>query len=320
MRNPWRLAVVASAELHGHLGDDDLNAVVSTLRIACRVPMAVINVVSENLQTYPAEIGVGAPCTSMPDGLSFCAEVVDTGAPLAVADAAQHPVYAQNPMVLDGVIRAYAGVPLLDDGVVLGSVSVFDDQARVFSAEDLEVLHHQAQLASSVLALRRSARTDGLTGLPNRGFYLDRVERGLARLARHADTLAVMYLDVDAFKALNDSRGHAAGDAVLVELARRVRGVLRPSDMLGRLGGDEFVVLCEELHDIAEAEAIAERVLAALRRPWQLDGVVLSVGASVGVAVTTTATTRAVDLIRQADGAMYAAKQAGGQRWVLARD
>lgn len=106
--------------MHGHLGDLELNAVVATLRIACAVPIAVVNIVTENMQTYPAEVGVGAPCTTVPDAVSFCAEVVDTRAPLAISDAREHPVYAQNPMVVDGVVGAYAGVPLVDDGVVLG--------------------------------------------------------------------------------------------------------------------------------------------------------------------------------------------------------
>jgi len=171
VRNPQRLRAVAAAELHGHLDDPDLDAVVATLRLACGVPMAVINIVTENLQTYPAEVGVGAPCTQVPDGLSFCAEVVDSGLALAVADAAAHPVYSRNPMVLDGVIGAYAGVPLVDDGVVLGSVSIFGGSARKFSAEVLDIRGLQTRLASSVLALRRSARTDVLTGCPTETFF-----------------------------------------------------------------------------------------------------------------------------------------------------
>ena len=182
--DPHRLAAVARAELHGHLGDQDLNAVVASLRIGCSVPIAVINVVTVNTQTYPAEVGVGAPCTTVPDALSFCAEVVNSRSSVAVYDARSHPVYAQNPMVLDGIIGAYAGVPLVDDGFVLGSVSIFNSQPREFTEEHLELLQHQARLASSVLALRRTARTDVLTGLPNRGLFLDRLSRSLARLDR----------------------------------------------------------------------------------------------------------------------------------------
>jgi GAF domain-containing protein len=159
VRDFRRLDAVAQAELAGHLGDPALNAIVATLRIACRVPIAVINVVTQDLQTYPAEVGVGAPCTTVPDEVSFCAHVVETRAPVMVVDAAQHPTYAQNPLVLDGVVGAYAGFPLVDDGYVLGSVSIFDSRARVFTMDELALLAHQARLASAVLALRRVARS-----------------------------------------------------------------------------------------------------------------------------------------------------------------
>jgi diguanylate cyclase (GGDEF)-like protein len=309
---------VADAELRGHLGDGDLDAVVATLRLACDVPIAVVNIVSANQQTYPAEVGVGAPCTSVPDELSFCAEVVDTGRSLAVPDAAKHPVYAQNPMVLDGVIGAYAGVPLVDEGVVLGSVSIFDARPREFSSGDLEVLRLQAQLASSVLALRRSARTDALTGLPNRPAYVERLTRALRRLERHPGGVAVMFLDVDGFKAINDELGHEAGDQVLVELGRRLDAVMRPSDTLARFGGDEFVVLCLDLEQTDDAETLAARMVSAAEAPFALDGLVVPVGISIGIAATRSAQCDPVALLRAADDAMYLAKELPGSQWCVA--
>ncbi|MEO6145195.1 MAG: diguanylate cyclase [Dermatophilaceae bacterium] len=205
VRDPRRLKAVADAHLSGHLGDPDLDAVVATLRLACGAPIAVVNIVTADQQTYAAEVGVGAPCTSVPDELSFCAEVVDTGRAMTVSDAAAHVVYSQNPLVLGGIIGAYAGVPLVDNGMVLGSVAIFDDHARVFSADVLDILRHQGQLAGSVLALRRSARMDTLTGLPNRALYGDRLAGALARLERHGGMLCVMYLDIDNFKIINDT-------------------------------------------------------------------------------------------------------------------
>lgn len=317
--NPARLQAVAEAELSGHLNDRDLNAIVATLRLACDVPIAVINVVSANRQTYPAEVGIGAPCTLVPDGLSFCAEVVDTGRALAVSDAATHPVYSRNPMVRDGVIGSYAGVPLVDVGVVLGSVSIFDSTPRVFSHGDLEILRHQATLASSVLALRRSARTDALTGLPNRALYLDRLGRALARLERHPGQIAVLYLDVDGFKCFNDSWGHEVGDRVLVELARRLRGALRPSDTLARFGGDEFVVLCEDLAGPDAAALVLARLVGAASEPWTVGGRQLVVDVSIGVTVTDSPRANAAALLHDADAAMYEAKDSAGSCWVAAR-
>jgi diguanylate cyclase (GGDEF)-like protein len=315
--NPRRLRAVDDAELLGHLGDPDLDAVVGTLRLACGVPIAVVNIVRSNLQTYPAEVGVGAPCTEVPDGLSFCAEVVDTGRALAVADAAQHPVYSRNPMVLDGVVGAYAGLPLVDNGVVLGSVSIFDGVAREFSPEVLEILGYQTQLAASVLALRRKSRTDVLTGLPNRERLLDRLRLALTRLDRHPGLACVLYFDVDDFKGINDTHGHAAGDSVLVELGRRLLTVLRPTDTVSRFGGDEFVAVCEDLKSVSDAEQLTGRIAQAITADWIINGQRLSVDVSIGCALTASSTSQPTMLLHLADEAMYQAKQLPGTRSVV---
>lgn len=315
--NPERLRAVAEAELRGHLGDPDLDAIVGTLRLAAGVPIAVINIVRSNVQTYPAEVGVGAPCTEVPDGLSFCAEVVDTGLSLAVADAATHPVYGRNPMVLEGVIGAYAGVPLVDNGVVLGSVSIFDGTAREFSGEVLKILDYQARLAASVLALRRQARTDVLTGLPNRARLLDHLRSAIARLDRHPGLACVLYFDVDEFKDINDTYGHATGDGVLVELGTRLLSVLRPTDTLSRFGGDEFVAVCEDLKSVDGAERLAGRLVQAITADWHIDGQRLNVDVSIGCALTASPTTQPTMLLHDADEAMYRAKQLPGTQSVV---
>ena len=318
VRNPARLKAVADAELHGHLSDPDLDAVVGTLRLACAVPMAVINIVTANLQTYPAEVGVGAPCTQVPDTVSFCARVVETGLALAVEDAAEHPVYSRNPLVLDGVVGAYAGVPLIDNGVVLGSVSIFDGAARTFSPDVLEILAFQARLAASVLALRRKARTDVLTGLPNRGVLLERLRLAIARLDRNPGMACVLYLDIDNFKGINDDFGHTAGDAVLVALGRRLLPALRPTDTLSRFGGDEFVAVCEGLNSLDDAEALAARIVEAVSGPWHFGSQPLTVEISMGCALTSSSKAQAVMLLHDADEAMYRAKQHAGTRTVVA--
>jgi diguanylate cyclase (GGDEF)-like protein len=316
--DPRRLKAVADADLGGHLGDPDLDAVVATLRLACESPIVVVNIVSVDLQTYAAEVGVGAPCTSVPDPLSFCAEVVNTGRAMTVTDAAAHAVYSQNPMVLGGVIGAYAGVPLVDNGTVLGSVAIFDDHAREFSADALDILRHQGQLAGSVLALRRSARMDALTGLPNRALYADRLAGALARLERHGGMVCVMYLDIDDFKTINDTFGHGGGDDILVELGKRMTSVLRPTDTLARFGGDEFVILCEDLGSVGDAEQLAARMVAAATEPWEIQGRFMPVHVSIGLAMTESAGAEASALLGDADAAMYLAKKVPGSASVMA--
>jgi len=316
VRNETRLRAVADAKIQGHLDDQGLDAVVATLHIACRVPIAVVNIVTVDLQTYPAEVGVGAPCTMVVDELSFCAHVVERGSALRVVDAATHPVFFQNPLVAAGAIGAYAGEPLLDNGYVIGAVSIFDNKAREFTAAELEILRHQALLASTVLALRRSARSDVLTGLPNRGLFLDRLTRALGRLERQRLVVAVMYLDVDEFKGLNDKFGHDVGDKVLIELSARLSAVIRSTDTLARFGGDEFVAVCE-VPGGDQAAQIAKHMMTAVNNQWIIDGQVIPVSISIGVALAGSHEALPADLLRDADDAMYQAKKRPGSAWVL---
>ena len=317
VRTEIRLRAVADAQIEGHLGDQGLDAVVATLHIACRVPIAVVNIVTVDLQTYPAEVGVGAPCTMVVDQLSFCAHVVERGSALRVVDAATDPVFFQNPLVQAGAVGAYAGEPLLDNGFVIGAVSIFDNKAREFTPAELEILRHQALLASTVLALRRSARSDVLTGLPNRGLFLDRLTRALGRLDRQHAMVAVMYLDIDEFKGLNDKFGHDVGDKVLIELTNRLSAVIRSTDTLARFGGDEFVAVCEGLDGPLDARQIGTHMIAAVNNQWIIDGQVIPVSISIGVALAASHEELPADLLRDADDAMYQAKKRPGSAWVL---
>lgn len=169
--------------------------------------------------------------------------------------------------------------------------------------------------------LTRQALYDSLTDLPNRAMLLDRIQTALSRLARRPGdgALAIMFCDLDGFKAVNDAHGHAAGDALLVEVAHRLTHVMRPSDTVARLGGDEFVILCENLADPIEITRIAGRVEAAISAPiWWL-GQSLNVTASVGIAFGS-GVRSAEELIRHADTAMYQAKQLGKDRYEVFDD
>ncbi len=154
--------------------------------------------------------------------------------------------------------------------------------------------------------------TTSCTGLANRTLLTDRVEQAVVRTGRRAGLVAVLFIDVDQFKLVNDSLGHTTGDSLLVEVADRIRGAVRADDTVARFGGDEFVVLCEGLHDREEALEVAGRVLDAVSQPVHLAGRPMVVTCSVGVAFSPAETGDA--LLRDADIAMYRAKEQGRAR------
>ncbi len=159
--------------------------------------------------------------------------------------------------------------------------------------------------------LTHRATHDALTGLPNRALFLARLDRALGRLRGGGAACAVLFLDLDHFKRVNDEHGHGAGDQLLVAVAARLHHVVRPGDTLSRLGGDEFVVLLEGLSDADEAAAVAGRLAAALSAPFSIDGYRHAVTASVGIAPGRPGHARPEDLLRDADAALYHAKEAG---------
>jgi diguanylate cyclase (GGDEF)-like protein/PAS domain S-box-containing protein len=162
--------------------------------------------------------------------------------------------------------------------------------------------------------LRHRANHDALTGLPNRALFAARLERALAGARERGDGtgVAVLLLDLDGFKAVNDGLGHEAGDRLLVAVGQRLAACLRAGDVAARFGGDEFALLVERVQGAADAEAVARRVLSALRAPVPLGGHEAAVAASVGIACGSGGEARAEDLLRAADAALYRAKAAGG--------
>jgi diguanylate cyclase (GGDEF)-like protein len=175
---------------------------------------------------------------------------------------------------------------------------------------------HQLQRQAELLAHR--ALHDTLTALPNRALFMDRLQVALSRLQRRPGRLGVLYLDLDGFKTVNDTLGHEAGDLLLIEVARRLTAVLRPSDTVARFGGDEFIVLSEGIEE-EDAREIAERITAALSEPLLLGGKAMPVAASIGVTLGS-GSEQADELIREADAAMYQAKQRGGAAYALYDD
>lgn len=158
---------------------------------------------------------------------------------------------------------------------------------------------------------------DHLTGVANRDLFSDRLEQALRRAARRSGRVGLLYLDLDGFKVINERAGHAAGDEILREVAKRLRGLLREEDTVARVGGDAFAVLLEDVHESDDAVGVAERAAESLSQPFRSDGRKLDITASVGLAVSSPETQGPEDLVRQADVAMYEAKRRGGNRHKL---
>ncbi len=221
----------------------------------------------------------------------------------------------------------------INEVILLSKVQVFLDlyRSRAQLKAALDELHERNRELEVQMAERRRAEDaarhqashDGLTGLPNRMLFIDRLGQAIERHARSRLPVALAYVDIDEFKPVNDSHGHHVGDALLVAIAQRMRECVRASDTVARLGGDEFAVVME---DAADSDAVVQRLVETLcerlRQPYllEVDGqqFEVMVGASVGIALFPRHGTDCDALIRSADHAMYQAKRNGKRCWVLA--
>jgi diguanylate cyclase (GGDEF)-like protein/PAS domain S-box-containing protein len=230
------------------------------------------------------------------------AEVIRTGQPLLRAGE-------------DG--SQWLGVPLICPKGLVGALAVQSHRGPArYSEEDKGRLQF---LSSGIAAelerkqaeahLLHQVTHDALTGLPNRTLFDDRFDNALRRARRYGEHLALLYLDLDGFKQVNDSCGHEAGDRLLCEVAQRLAGCVRASDTVARMGGDEFTVLLTNIHGPQDAERVAEKLRVAIAAPFALDGRSLSVSASIGSAVFPEDGEEREPLFRRADAGMYAAKR-----------
>ncbi|WP_137170089.1 sensor domain-containing diguanylate cyclase [Marinomonas sp. FW-1] len=187
-----------------------------------------------------------------------------------------------------------------------------EHQVRIAVAHDItERKKMEAQLLYA-------AGHDDLTGLPNRTLLLDRLQSSLSLAERERVGLSVLFIDVDGFKEVNDACGHAVGDLLLQQIAKRLGDCVRQSDTVGRLGGDEFLIILNKVHSDAAMLSVAEKVRAELANEFDIDGVVVNVSASIGIARFPENGKQPLDLVQYADQAMYKAKNAGGNRIILA--
>jgi diguanylate cyclase (GGDEF)-like protein len=222
------------------------------------------------------------------------------GAEAGSGETIAAPVHLNGAPAGELVATTHDGAPL--DLAQLGMLDAFAEHASLALTD-----------ARTVEAMQEAFR-DSLTGLPNRALFLDRLQHALDVAARRGTELCVLFVDLDRFKAVNDSLGHAAGDELLREAAARLSECTRAADTAARFGGDEFALLLEDDGNGLQPEVVAERIIASMRRPFGLEGKEVFIGATVGIAIAEGDAQGPDELLRNADLAMYRAKKEGGGR------
>jgi diguanylate cyclase (GGDEF)-like protein len=314
---------------------DDYVRTVRLARQALAVPIAYVSVISEDCQCMAAVLG--AQLGETPREHSLCHRAVEAGQVVLCHDAMTDSSFASHPLVVQSPhVRSFVAHPIRSaEGQFIGALCVADKVARAWTQEQLQVLHDLAYGLEAVVALRflagshglalgrvadlaRAANTDGLTQLLNRRGITDMAHHAYARCHLEGRGFGLALIDLDHFKRVNDTYGHDAGDAALVETATRLRHAVRGEDIAGRWGGEEFIAVLPTV-GFSEMAALGERLVAALAGPVEHAGVRFDLTASVGLAWDPASEQRfdLGRLIRQADAALYRAKDSGRNRAVV---
>ncbi len=259
------------------------------------------------------------------DKATLSNEVIRTGQALLITPDRQQGLHPRLLSVVGHAALDWLGVPLRSTKGVIGALVVQSYEGGVrYTEQDMALLQFvSAQVASAIERKRNQAWLehmvghDPLTDLPNRSTVHARLEQALERARQERTRLALLYLDLDGFKQVNDRHGHELGDLLLHEVARRIRASVRQSDTVGRLGGDEFVVLVERIAEPGNAFAVAEDIRVALMQPFELQGLAVQVSTSIGIALYPENGSEKKPLLRHADRAMYESKKQGGNRFTL---
>jgi len=291
--------------------------IVALVQQVLNVPICAVSLVDRHRQWFKAQRGLDT-CETTRDA-SFCAHAIKTSEPLIVRDATEDPRFAQNPLVVGPpFIRAYAGIPLrTPEGYNIGSLCAIDTKPREFPETQIAVLDSFAKLVVDELELRQIASSDHLSGALSRRAFMEQAANEVERARRYGRALSLAVLDIDFFKKVNDTWGHAAGDVAIKRIAETAMAAMRGSDILGRIGGEEFALLMPET-SADNARLFADRLRAAVEA-LEIDAPPkIRVTVSIGVAEFCGGAEKIEAMLARADRALYAAKYAGRNRVAVA--
>ncbi|WP_027684493.1 sensor domain-containing diguanylate cyclase [Rhizobium leguminosarum] len=311
-----RLAALQQLDLLDTPRDEGFERIVRLIKEIFSIDIGIVSLIDAHRQWYKACSGLSADEVSRED--TFCRYVVDCERPVVVQDATKDSRFSQHPSVTgEDNIRFYAGVPLRTKaGHMIGTVCAIDRRPRSFGDRDLGILEELAGAAMDRIELMQSAAIDSLTEAMTRRAFKQEADQLISLALRHKHDLSCIVFDIDHFKKVNDTHGHAAGDEVLKAVASTCKATLRAGDLFGRLGGEEFAVILPHV-DREGAVAVAEKLRAAIASEIiRGDHGALTVTASFGTSALSIVSKEIETLLAQADAAMYQAKHGGRNRCV----
>ncbi|MEO8192417.1 MAG: EAL domain-containing protein [Gemmatimonadales bacterium] len=317
------------------LPEESFDRIARLAAASLRSPVSVVSLLDADRHVVKSSVGLTGRSRvwrKVPLALRYARQVASTGRPIFVGNTDDAiPSSELDSVTSDGV--AYAVAPIIaNDGQVIGTICVIDTATHAWTHTEVNCLMDIAAMLivelelRSDLSLKRQTQEhllystlhDALTGLPNRSLFTERLRHAMRRAARHPDDLfAVLFLDLDRFKEINDNLGHFAGDELLRAVARRLEACLRPEDTVARLSGDEFAILLESITETNDAGRVAERIEEALSFPINLAGAEVTTSASMGIVTSSMSHDQPEQLLRSADMAMYRAKAAGRARYEM---
>ncbi len=305
-----RLATLRSLDVLDTPPEERFDRVTRMARRMFRVPSALVSLVDENRQWFKSHDGLDA--TETPRNISFCGHTILGDDILLVPDAQADQRFADNPLVTGAPhIRFYAGAPLrASNGVKLGTLCLLDTKPREFDEEDREALRDLAAMVEDELSAVQTATTDELTRISNRRGFMQLADYGLNFCVRHHQPATLAFIDLDRFKPINDTYGHAEGDIALAAFAEVMYSSFRSTDLCGRIGGDEFVVLLTGANR-HEAQGVIDKFVVLLHEYNLRANRGYELQFSYGLEEFQPTEPRSVEaLLAAGDAQMYAIKQA----------